>query len=189
MAFGENENEIIDHIKNPHDRTFKKLMSHLQVAKDMFCQHLPKEVLKVINLDTLVLTNANYVDAQLHESASDVVYQVKTTGNKHGYIYCLCEHQSTPDKNMPFRFLQYTCRIMGDHLSQGHKYLPLVIPILVYNGERTPYPYSVDLFDQFADKSMAEQLMFKPAQLVDLTAISDDQLLQRKQADVFLKIL
>ena len=32
------------------------------------------------------------------------------------YIYLLLEHQSTPDRLMPFRMLKYICNIIDQHL-------------------------------------------------------------------------
>ena len=184
-----NKDSITYLLHHPYDKTFKHLMAHRIIAKDMFLEHLPEKVLKIIDLNTLQLCPSSYIDDRLKQSAADVVYKVSTINKSDAYLYCLCEHQSTPDKNMALRFLNYTCRIMEDHIKKGHKHLPIVVPLLVYNGSRGPYPYSINLFDQFADKDLAQQIMFQSAQLIDLTAIADDKILERQKADVFLKML
>ncbi|BBO60304.1 Rpn family recombination-promoting nuclease/putative transposase [Mycoavidus sp. B2-EB] len=58
---------------------------------------------------------------------------------------------------------------MDDHLKAGHDSLPLVLPVCLYHGITSPYPYSTDIFDNFDDVEMAKALVFKPFQLIDLT--------------------
>ena len=172
-----------------HDKTFRQLMSHLPIAKEFLKSYLPAHILNKINLATLRITKNSYIDEQLRASASDVLYLAKTHDAKPAYIYTLCEHQSTPDKTMALRFLSYTCRIMQDHLRQKHQYLPIVIPLLVYNGKQTPYPYSMDVFDYFEDIAWAREVMLKPAYLVNLTAIPDDNILQQQNASAFFQMI
>lgn len=73
---------------------------------------------------------------------SDVLYSLKTTCGR-GYVHILIEHQSSPDKYMAFRLTRYAVAAMHRHLEAGHKTLPLVIPILFYQGRRSPYPWSL----------------------------------------------
>ncbi len=48
------------------------------------------------------------------------------------YVYFLIEFQSTSDRSMAFRMLEYSCMLL-DRLS-GEKRLPPVIPIVIYSG-------------------------------------------------------
>lgn len=73
---------------------------------------------------------------------SDVLYSLETTCGR-GYVHILIEHQSSPDKYMAFRLMRYAVAAMHRHLEAGHKTLPLVIPILFYQGRRSPYPWSL----------------------------------------------
>ena len=41
---------------------------------------------------------------------------------------------------MAFRLMRYAVAAMQRHLENGHKTLPLVIPVLFYQGRRSPYP-------------------------------------------------
>ena len=99
----------------------------------------------------------------------------------------MCEHQSKPHKWMPLRFLRYMCCVMNDHIKQGGKYLPLIVPILIYNGNQI-YPYSCDIYDYFQDPNIARSIMFKPFELVDLRRIPDDKLLKNNWSG-FLQML
>lgn len=103
--------------------------------------HLPTELRAVCDLSTLKLESGSFVEDDLRQYFSDVLYSLKTTAAD-GYIYVLVEHQSTPDKHMAFRLRHYSVAAMQRHLEAGYKKLPLVIPVLFYTGKRSPYPYS-----------------------------------------------
>lgn len=72
--------------------------------------------------------------------------------------------------------------IMDAHLTKNannedNKNLPLIYPIILYNGER-PYNYSMDLFDLFpsAEKELAKDMLLSPYHLIDLTQVTDEEL-------------
>ncbi|EOT5602168.1 Rpn family recombination-promoting nuclease/putative transposase, partial [Escherichia coli] len=125
----------------PHDAAFRSFLANPDVARDFLELHLPAEYRQLCDLSTLKLEPASFVEPDLHQYASDILWSVKTTGGKDGYVYTLIEHQSTENLYMPFRMLRYSVAAMQRHLEQ-HKTLPLVIPVLFYHGERSPYPYS-----------------------------------------------
>jgi predicted transposase/invertase (TIGR01784 family) len=119
----------------------------------------------------------------LRPACSDILYSLKTTPGD-GYIYCLIEHQSTPDPLMAFRLMRYSLLAMQSHLDKSKgkdKTLPLVIPILFYHGRICPYPYGACWLDSFADPEMARRLYGHPFPLVDVTAIPDDEILRHKR--------
>jgi len=67
---------------------------------------------------------------------------------------------------------------MDKHLKTNKvKTLPLVYPIVLYNGEKQ-YSYSLDLFDLFhaAEKEIAKETLISPYHLIDLTQASDEEL-------------
>ena len=160
-------------LSNVHDQFCKKSLQNVTVAKDFFKANLPKKVLKKIDLDTLQLQSEHFIDAKLKASISDIVYQVKTKDGD-GYLSILIEHQRTPDPMMAFRLLHYSVSIMHKHIQQGHKKIPLVYPVVIYQGKVSPYPYSRDLFDLFEDPSFAKEMLFQPFHLIDLKQLSDE---------------
>jgi predicted transposase/invertase (TIGR01784 family) len=93
-----------------------------------------------------------------------------------GYVYCLIEHQSSPDDMMAFRLLRYSIAAMHRHLKQGHKRLPMIVPILFYHGKQSPYPYSMRWLDCFDDPAAAQNLYTQAFPLVDITVIPDDEI-------------
>ncbi len=110
-------------------------MSDHRVANAFFEFHLPADIRKVINLDSLQLRKESFVDQQLKLAVTDMLYSVNFSG-KNGYLYLLAEHQSTPDYWMPFRLLKYLVRIMEQHLKETKSdYLPIVYPLVFYHGQ------------------------------------------------------
>ncbi len=47
---------------------------------------------------------------------------------------------------------------MQRHLDKGYDRVPLVVPLLFYHGETSPYPYSLNWLDEFDDPQLARQL-------------------------------
>lgn len=157
-------------------------MADIRVAREFFETYLPKDILKVVDLNHLELSSSTYVDEELKGSASDILYKTQM-GDKPAFLYLL-EHQSSQDKLMPFRLLKYMVRIWDQYLSQmkgkkEDKTLPLIIPIVFYHG-RQPYTYSRDIRNLInAPKELIDKHLFAPFYLVDTHAISDETLRQQ----------
>jgi predicted transposase/invertase (TIGR01784 family) len=107
----------------PHDATFKQFLTQPEIARDFMHIHLPAELRAICDLSTLKLESGSFVEEDLRQYFSDVLYSLKTTGGDDGYIMVLIEHQSTPDKFMAFRQLRYAVAAMQRHLEAGHKNL------------------------------------------------------------------
>ena len=163
----------------PHDATFRQFLTQPDIARDFMELHLPAELRAICDLSTLKLESGSFVEDDLRQYFSDVLYSLKTTAGD-GYIHVLIEHQSTPDRHMAFRLLRYAVAAMQRHLEAGHKTLPLVIPVLFYTGKRSPYPYSTRWLDEFSDPVLAESLYNSAFPLVDVTVIPDDEIMEHR---------
>ncbi|WP_445494750.1 Rpn family recombination-promoting nuclease/putative transposase [Photorhabdus sp. SF281] len=164
-----------------HDAIFKQFLTHPDTARDFLQFHLPLTLLKVCDLNTLQLVSGSFIEDDLRPYYSDVLYSLKT-GKGDGYVYCLIEHQSSPDKHMAFRMLRYAIAAMQRHLDAGHKTLPLVIPVLFYQGKISPYPMNWLL--EFDDPELAGELYNKDFPLVDITVIPDDEIMKHRRMAV-----
>ena len=162
----------------PHDKNFKVSLSNIEVAKVFLNIHLPKQIFKAIKLNTLSVCQNSYITPDLEEHLSDVLYKAKTINNKDCYTYLLIEHQSTDSWDMPIRILQYQLSIIDSHLKQypTQKKLPIVFTLLVYNGQKSPYPHTLNIFDLFNDIELAKKTLAKPAHLIDLTTMPDEKI-------------
>lgn len=163
-----------------HDAVFKQFLTHPETARDFLDIHLPPALRKLCDLNTLQLASGSFIEDDLRPYYSDVLYSLKT-GNGDGYVYCLIEHQSTPDKHMAFRLMRYAIAAMQRHLDAGHKTLPLVIPVLFYQGKVSPYPYSMSWLDEFETPEYARTLYGENFPLVDITIIPDDEIMQHRR--------
>lgn len=163
----------------PHDAVFKTFLSRVETARDFIELHLPPSLTQICKLDTLRLESGSFLEDDLRPYYSDILYSLETTRGA-GYVHVLIEHQSAPDKLMAFRLMRYAIAAMQRHLESGHKTLPLVIPILFYQGRRSPYPWSMRWLDNFADPETASQLYSGAFPLVDITVIPDDDIMQHR---------
>lgn len=92
-------------ITNPHDAFFKQFMTRPEIAADFLTQHLLADVLALLDLATLDEQKESFVDPDLRQHFSDVLYQVQTKRGKPLYIYQLFEHKSYPDKGVALQVL------------------------------------------------------------------------------------
>ena len=63
---------------NPHDAFFKQYLGYPHVAADFLRQHLPAEVVQLLDLTQLQLQKDSFVDEQLRSHFSDLVYRTVT---------------------------------------------------------------------------------------------------------------
>lgn len=164
----------------PHDATFRQFLAQPDIARDFMELHLPAELRAICDLSTLKLESGSFVEDDLRQYFSDVLYSLKTTEGD-GYVHVLIEHQSSPDKHMAFRLIRYAVAAMQRHLDAGHKKLPLVIPVLFYVGRRSPYPYSTRWLDEFDNPELAHKLYSGTFPLVDVTVIPDDEIVGHRR--------
>jgi len=164
----------------PHDAVFKQFLMHTDTARDFLDIHLPEEIKAICDLSTLRLESGNFVEEDLKEHYSDILYSASMQGNP-GYLHILIEHQSTPSKKITFRMIRYAIAAMQRHLEAGFQQLPLVVPILFYQGKESPYPYSMCWTDMFASPELARRLYSEPFPLVDITRIPDDEIMQHRR--------
>ncbi|HEQ1858254.1 TPA: Rpn family recombination-promoting nuclease/putative transposase [Providencia alcalifaciens] len=167
----------------PHDAAFKGFMTKQGNARDFFELHLPEHIKQLCDFDTLSLINSAFIDSKLRTRFSDVLYSVQTKAGD-SYIYLLVEHQSTPDKLMSWRLMHYAFMAMNQHLQQGHKTLPLVVPILFYHGEASPYPYKGSWTQCLPHAEIAHDLYSSPFPLVDITVVEDTEIVSHRKIAV-----
>ncbi|EJE9730238.1 TPA: Rpn family recombination-promoting nuclease/putative transposase [Salmonella enterica subsp. enterica serovar Muenchen] len=165
----------------PHDAAFRSFLANPDVARDFMDIHLPAELRALCDLSTLHLESGTFVEDDLRQYASDILWSMKTTTGDDGYIHLLIEHQSGYDKNIAFRQMRYAVAAMQRHLDAGHDKLPLVIPLQFYHGERSPYPHSTNWLHCFSNPEMACKIYTNPFPLVDVTVLDDDEIVNHRR--------
>ena len=163
-------------ITQAHDRFFRSIMTEPKVIREFFEINLPVNVRNAIDLESIVPQKDSFIDDHLRLQTADMLFSAEF-GKQQGYLYLLVEHQSAPDKLMAFRILKYMIAIMEKHITKtkGSK-LPIVYPMVIYNGWKN-YNHSTDIFDLFEDdKKLAQDILWQPFKLIDLSTIPDDKL-------------
>ncbi|MGI2298370.1 Rpn family recombination-promoting nuclease/putative transposase, partial [Candidatus Cardinium hertigii] len=118
------EKDKKDGLYSPHDSVFKNTFCNKEAMLDFLSANLPCDLLSKIDKEKLELTNKSYVDPVGRRGESDLVFKTNING-KEGYLYIICEHQSTEDPYMPLRFLEYNVQLLRQHLKEnGNVLLP-----------------------------------------------------------------
>lgn len=121
------------YINSPHDRFFRMLFGLRPYARDLLRRFLPPDVAGLFDFDTLVLIDGTYVDEDLRLQHSDLLFSVRLSDGRSGYIYVLLEHKSYFERTVPEQLLGYMSRIRARDV---RKRFPrrLILPIVVYHG-------------------------------------------------------
>jgi predicted transposase/invertase (TIGR01784 family) len=168
-------------IPNPHDRFFRGIMQQQQVSQEFFQAFLPGTLRKHTVLESIRATSSSFIEPELREQINDLLFECQFKQDDKildGYIYLLIEHQSRPEKFLPLRVFRYVLAALDKH-SKMHpdKPLPPIYPMVFYQGEKTPYPYSMDLLELFDDPlSLMKQVLFQPVPLIDVNQLDTGQL-------------
>ncbi len=175
-------------IVNPHDRFFRNVFSQRDTATDFLRNYLPPDVVELLDFSTLELAKDSFVDDELRQHFSDLLYQVQRFDAQSTYVYVLFEHKSYPDILTALQLLRYMTQIWDLSVRQRSEFVP-ILPIVVYHGRaawRLPHDFA-SLF------KLSEPLQeFFPDfryWLIDLSSIDDDDIKGEVLAQVALLTL
>ena len=88
----------MDEITNPHDKFFKEVFSGQEEVASFIRGGLKKDISEKIDTETLRIDNNSYIDSELDEYFSDVVYNCTYKNGEPLKIALLFEHKSyVPD--------------------------------------------------------------------------------------------
>ncbi|MBC7474321.1 MAG: Rpn family recombination-promoting nuclease/putative transposase [Candidatus Sericytochromatia bacterium] len=129
-------------IKKIHDFGYKKLFSNTTIFQQLLETFVDDDFVKYIDFNDLETVDKSFISEQYKETESDLIYKTKIKGQE-AYIYVLLEFQSSVDKFMPLRIVNYITNFyMGilDNYEKKKKTkperLPAVFPIMIYNGDK-----------------------------------------------------
>ncbi|WP_341759378.1 Rpn family recombination-promoting nuclease/putative transposase [Candidatus Tisiphia endosymbiont of Ptychoptera albimana] len=175
--------------KPKHDEIFRKSMENPIVAKEFLATHLPKDVLALIDSTSLKLEKDSFIEPDLSETISDVLFSVKFN-DQDGYIFLLLEHQSTVDKMMAFRLFKYMINICDRYLTTNPKAksLPVIYPLIIYNGKKK-YNASLNIWNLFSHPDLARGFWTNDCQLINVHDIPDEELKKKVWSGILLFFL
>jgi predicted transposase/invertase (TIGR01784 family) len=118
-----------------HDSLFKRAFSVPANAAGELRSVLPTELVAKIDLTSLEVVPASFVDAELSHRHADLLFTAAIAGQP-SHRYFLFEHQSEPDTLMPWRVLEYMQRIWSATLRDDPTRTTLrpIITIVVHHG-------------------------------------------------------
>ena len=121
-------------LPNPHDRFFKEVFSRPEIAADFLANYLPGSVTGVLDLTNPELVKGSFVDAELRQHFSDLLYRVRLRAGPEAFVYLLFEHKSAPDDRVAFQLLRYLLRIWEPIARRHMAKLPPIFPLVLYHG-------------------------------------------------------
>ncbi len=121
---------------NPHDQLVRKTLGIPEHAAGELRAILPPALAKRVDWSTLRAEPGSFVDTGGPERHTDLLFSA-TIGGRDARIYVVFEHQSSFDRWMPLRLLVYMGRIWVSLADAGAKRLPVIVPVVLYNGDTT----------------------------------------------------
>jgi len=134
-----------------------------------------------MDLSTLEICKDSFIEADLSDYYSDMLYRIKFRDGSAGSVYVLFEHKSYYDKYVHLQLLEYMVKIWRLHIKQNKKEpagLPIVIPLLICHGRRE-WPEDTVRFTSLLTGPVGELTSYIPDfgfELYDLFRFSDDQI-------------
>ena len=95
----------------PHDALFRSAFASPRAAAALLRAALPSGLSEAIAWDSLDPEPASFIDEELADSHSDLLFTARLATGEPALLYLLLEHQSTQDPDMPLRMLAYQLRI------------------------------------------------------------------------------
>ena len=65
-------------IYSPHDKFFRETWSRKEVVKSFLENQIPKVISRCLNIESLHLENASFIDTELKAHFSDMLYSLET---------------------------------------------------------------------------------------------------------------
>lgn len=168
-------------LPTPHNNFFHFAMSQLPNAQNLIETQLSEAALSVLDLGNLKLEAGSFIDADLREKFSDLLFSAplsvrdKANGSKETLIYFLFEHKSQSDALTAFQLLSYLVRIWEKRLRDGLELCP-IIPLVVYHGE-AGWTAARSLHELLGSpQELAEYQVDFRFPLMDLSGLNDDEI-------------
>ncbi|MGC4118293.1 MAG: Rpn family recombination-promoting nuclease/putative transposase [Myxococcales bacterium] len=177
--------------RSQHDEYFKALMVQPGTAGTLLRERLPRALAALLEPGEPELLPGSYVDPELRQSHSDLLFRMALRGGGSLYVYCLVEHKSSPDPRIGWQLLRYLTRIWErlDRKNKRRGKLPPIVPLVVYHGREkwsAPKRFTV-MVD--APPEMLPVLLDFPYGFVDLHTMDEQALSKNVVLRVGLLVL
>ena len=142
-------------IVGQHDLSYRRFFDHRRMIQDLLQEIVGERWVELIDFESGERVNNSFVTERNRSRESDFVWKFRRKdGGEPVYVYILLEFQSRPDPSMPVRFMGYESSfyqtLLANQPAAAWRKLPLVIPVLVYNGWE-PWNVATDLGSLIGD--------------------------------------
>ena len=131
-------------VSQRHDKYFYRVFSDTEDAAGLLRSCLPQELARTLRWSTLARQPSRFVSDDWRGREADLLFSVEREGSGPPVlVYVLLEHQSTPDRWMRLRLLNY-CLMAWMQWHREHEQetqLPLIVPVVFYQGAE-PWRFS-----------------------------------------------
>jgi predicted transposase/invertase (TIGR01784 family) len=136
-------------IMGQHDLSYRLFFSHRRMIQALLQEIVGERWVELIDFNSGELVDTTFISPQHEKRESDLIWRFRRKDSGElVFVYILMEFQSRPDPSMPARFMSYLGmlyqRLMKNRSRKAWRKLPLVLPMVVYNGEE-PWDVSTDL--------------------------------------------
>ena len=135
-----------------HDRSYKRLFSNPVILRQLLETCVDEPWVSELDFSSLEYLSTEHVDKRLIASQNDMLFQIRFADSP-ALLLVILEFQSTPDRFMALRVLNYLCTVYKSYLKKNKnkknktiKTLPPVFPIVLYNGA-DPWPSPLQISD------------------------------------------
>ena len=120
-----------------HDSGYKRLFSNTVFFRQLIETFVHEPWVKEIDFTQCETLDKSFISEHYKETESDIIYKVRLKGRE-AYLVILLEFQSTVDRFMALRMLNYLTNFCMDSVESqsGVSLLPPVFPLVLYNGDR-----------------------------------------------------
>ncbi len=120
-----------------HDSGYKRLFSNKIFFRQLLETFVHEPWVKEIDFTQCETLDKSFISEHYKETESDIIYKVRLKGRE-AYLVILLEFQSTVDRFMALRMLNYLTNFYMDYVESqsGVRLLPPVFPLVLYNGDR-----------------------------------------------------
>jgi predicted transposase/invertase (TIGR01784 family) len=145
-----------------------------------------KEIQKVLNLNSLNPLSREFTKDIMQTCGCDILFHAKCHNRQDGYIYLMIEGQSTNDKQMALRLLEYMIQIISRHQKKYGKNdkLPMVYPMIFWQND-CAYTAQRSVWDLFNYPELAKQAWTQEYKVINVQEISDNMLTQNHWTGLF----
>ncbi len=141
-----------------HDSGYKRLFSNKTIFRQLIQTFVEEDWVPLLDFDRAERLDKSFVSEHYKETEADIIYKVPILDSDSViYLALLIEFQSTVQRFMILRTLQYKCNFYMDFVlaNKGVRelMLPALFPLVLYNGEdKWTAPANIDqLIEQEVD--------------------------------------